>query len=114
MGYYTYFSLYMEGPEDKIKEVEEAVKGRNDEIEILVKNGEINAKWYDFTVDFARFAERFPDVLFCVSGDGEEGDDVWEQRFKGKNTEYHEVIMPPFTALLTNNERELRMKNLKQ
>lgn len=114
MGYYTYFTLSMEGPEDKIKEVENSDFDNNEYIKELVKNGNLEAKWYDFETEFPAFAKRFPDVLFCVYGDGEESGDVWEYRFKGVNDEYHQVEMPPFTALLTNAELKQRMKHFKE
>ena len=36
-----------------------------------------NAKWYDSDEDMLRLSCRFPDVLFTLSGEGEERDDEW-------------------------------------
>ena len=109
MGYQTYFSLRMEGPEDKIQEVLDS-RFSNKRIEWLVKKEEYEGSWYDFEKDFAIFAKDFPDVLFIVHGDGEESDDIWEQRFKGTKNERHYAEILPFTYLLT--ERETKQKQL--
>lgn len=107
--YHTYYSLRMEGSEDKIQEVLNS-HFFDERIETLVKDEEYEGGWYDFEKDFANFAKDFPDVLFIVHGDGEESDDIWEQRFKGFKNEYHKTEIPPFTYLLT--ERETKQKQL--
>lgn len=32
-------------------------------------------KWYDFENDMLLLSTRFPDCVFCLEGDGEDGDD---------------------------------------
>lgn len=118
MGYYTYFSLSMQGKEEDINKVisaAEALEDKDDNkdwkegIRELVTFGGIDAKWYNFEEDFIPFAKQFPDVLFIVDGSGEEEMDIWQLRIKGDETEQHQVVMPPFTNpnLFTEHEKEI-------
>lgn len=107
----------MIGDDKDIEEVEKAAeeldttldgKGyANEAIQLLIKDGDLEAKWYDFEEDFIPFARQFPRVLFIVTGDGEASDDRWELRVKGNDVECHEMVMPPFTNpyLLTDDEK---------
>ena len=106
MGYYTYYSLHLEGEPDKVKACEEDIIKSLDIGEELVKFGTTEAKWYDSDADMREIAERHPDVLICLSGDGEDSDDLWEARYLGRQSEYHQVVMPPFTQLLIKSEKE--------
>ena len=38
-------------------------------------------KWYDATSDMIKLSERFPNVLFELSGKGEEHDDIWKEYY---------------------------------
>lgn len=40
-----------------------------------------NAKWYDWEEDMCLLSKRFPEILFCLHGDGEESDDLWDAYF---------------------------------
>ena len=114
MGYYTYYYLEMYGDQDKIDDAfDDAMDSEDERIRELVGDNHTDIKWYDFEKDFKKFAKRHPDVLFVVQGDGEESYDLWEERFKGDISEYHEVIMPPFTTpeLLTDSEKQKLSNN---
>jgi hypothetical protein len=39
-------------------------------------------KWYDHENDIAEFSKIFPDVIFELSGEGEEARDIWKKYFK--------------------------------
>jgi hypothetical protein len=39
------------------------------------------SKWYDHEKDMRALSSAFPDVLFCLSGDGEEHDDFWKEYY---------------------------------
>lgn len=41
-----------------------------------------SCKWYDHEEDLKRVSERFPTVLFTLSGEGEESGDIWRKYFK--------------------------------
>ena len=109
MGYYTYYSLTMIGEEKDIgKAKKDAKQDKNECLSCLLNEQFIEAKWYDFHTEFEAFAKKHPKVLFIVCGDGEEPEDLWEERFKGNQVEYHSVTMPPFTnpELLLPDEKE--------
>lgn len=40
-----------------------------------------NAKWYDWEEDMCLLSTRFPELLFCLHGEGESGDDLWDAYF---------------------------------
>jgi len=79
MGYYTDFELSFNS------------KDNNQVMESL---GEIsgytywysftmNGKWYKWQEDMKELSMLYPDVLFELSGRGEEPDDLWGAYFKG-------------------------------
>ena len=88
MGYYTYYSLFVPSfDEGKIsalraKEIEAEIDKMN-----VFDDGELawglrcEAKWYDWESDMSLLSKRFPDVLFCLHGDGEDSDDKWDAYF---------------------------------
>ena len=40
-----------------------------------------NAKWYDWEEDMCLLSKRFPELLFCLHGEGESSDDLWDAYF---------------------------------
>ena len=100
MGYYTNFNLEIDGPVDAcdkaIADMESAaleaeVKGRpkygslEDNLCYLYAVYEGNAdssKWYDHEKDMREISKRHPDVLFTLSGEGEESGDIWKAYHK--------------------------------
>ena len=118
MGYYTDYCLEIFGDEDKVKKFEEDLKeegtlddGYGKEVEPalleLLDCSCVNAKLYDLDSWIKRAAEKNPDVLVILHGDGEESDDLWEARWKGSSHEFHEAIIPPFTTKELMTEAEL-------
>lgn len=121
MGYYTSYTLTMIGEEQAVKRAEDDLievsnypDGSPDcEIKDLVNYGYVNAKLYEIRDYLEKVAEKNPDVLIVLDGDGEESDDLWEERWKGKEHEAQFSIIPPFTnpALLTETEKERQNNN---
>jgi len=115
MGYYTSYSISFEpeqGSEEQEEQFKEALIKRGqemccrEEIEDLLECG-VYAKLYDLDRWIAELAPKFPNLLICLSGDGEESDDLWEMRWKGYEQETKNAIIPPFEneKLFTNQEK---------
>jgi len=52
-----------------------------------------NAKWYDWEEDMCLLSKRFPEILFCLHGNGEGDDDMWDAYFfEGKSQHCPAVI----------------------
>jgi hypothetical protein len=51
----------------------------------LFSTGDSNRwwKWYEHEDDMRQLSSRFPDILFTLSGKGEENEDIWVKYFKG-------------------------------
>ena len=114
MGYYTAYGLEIIPDKGYASEIEEFEKelidySENDrEIEELVKTGGCYGKLYDITDWISELAPKFPHILICLGGDGEESDDLWESRWKGSETETQISVIPPFNNpnLLTEYEKK--------
>ncbi len=110
MSYLTTYSLALFGKEEKIQEFGDRLKACypmcGGDIQDLLDGLSMTGKFYDITDRISEIAEAFPDMLICLAGNGEEWDDMWEQRWKGEKTELHRMIMPPFTELKTPAEIE--------
>lgn len=120
MGYDTYFTIRMEGPEEaKSKVIKEFrkmdtpgffIQHAKDDYEAQeTLNAGFEAHWYDAEEDCKKIARKNPDVLIIVNGAGEDRDDIWEARFKGKLFEEAKAIVkgPDITdrRLFDENER---------
>ena len=113
MGYYTAYGLNMFGDPEKVKaaehdllEISKDKNGKYDgDVRELIDIGGCYAKLYDLPEWIAKIASNHPDVLIVLSGDGEESDDLWEERWKGDKEEFHKTESPPFTELKLPNEK---------
>jgi hypothetical protein len=41
-----------------------------------------SCKWYEYDVDMARLSQQFPELVFLLEGEGEEGGDMWKRYYK--------------------------------
>lgn len=50
-------------------------------------------KWYDYEKDMIELSILFPDIVFELSGEGADSDDIWKQYFKsGKSQTCNAII----------------------
>ena len=115
MGYYTAYGISVdadhgfEHQEDEFHNELKSVAEKwnyGDEIDELFEYG-VYAKLYDLSDWISELAPKYPHLLIQLSGDGEESDDMWEERWKGVDHEIQKAVIPPFTNsnLLTEAER---------
>lgn len=109
MGYYTDYDLvayyYKNDPccsqvitgnlhGDLLNAVEQEV----DQMHILDKGYEngrwyVNAKWYEYEADMCLLSTKFPDVMFELSGQGEDSEDMWIAYFYQGKTQHCPAII---------------------
>ncbi len=115
MGYYTAFSLSTYGDPEECeafeKDLLESTKYSNGEydceVQELIDTGGTYAKLYDLEDTIEEIAKNHPNVLVILTGDGEETDDRWEFRCKGKENEKHYATIPPFETPELKTQDEL-------
>lgn len=93
MGYYTEYNLeIVKGDHEVIGELREY----SECAQIAIDNNgdcEESCRWYDFEKEMKMFSEKHPDVLFKLSGNGQEGGDQWHSYFQdGKNQHCKNII----------------------
>jgi hypothetical protein len=90
MGYRTYYNLNITNAdgsdlgEERRAEIIDALRGENEEAEYSFNEaGEAEEEntWYEHVKEMAEFSKKYPDVLFCLEGEGEESHDLWEKYF---------------------------------
>ena len=104
MGYYTAYSLVMRGEDAAVEKAEKALLKRSTDdrgnvdpdCKDLIEIGCVYAKLYDISDWISEIAPKHPDVLIILSGDGEDSDDAWEERWKGNDHELQKAVIPPF------------------
>lgn len=112
MGYYTCFTIEYEGDEADIKKVEDDFKALYKQynegyLDELIDTGSSERKWYEWEDDMRKVAKKNPNVLIILHGNGEESDDIWQARAKGKEFECQSFRLPPFenANLFTEDEK---------
>ena len=102
MGYYTKYKLTVTGDYNKVaKAIED--KNAPERIKIALGNYSDSMKWYDYNEDVWKYSKKHPEVLFTLTGEGEDSGDLWIMWTKnGKQIrKVVEIIWP------TLNEDEL-------
>ena len=104
MGYYTNYSLSIVS--DNIKPDLLLIDQINDEVKKLnvFSDGDpyygwsAYMKWYDFDQDMLLLSKKFPDVLFCLHGEGDNEEDLWDAYYQNGKVQncYAEIIYPPY------------------
>lgn len=89
MGYYTNFELSVDQDEEAVREFLSSEDGNltggylSSWLEYWSGSWSANGKWYEHSEDMKFLSTRFPDVLFTLTGDGEETGDLWAKYYKG-------------------------------
>ena len=108
MGYYTYFSLRIDGAyRSDVKKIWDYAREKcscfiyvfGDEIpESCAVDAEEPNTWYYFLDDMVKISESFPHVLFVLHGEGDSPEDLWNAYFQ--NGKYQmcraEIIYPEY------------------
>lgn len=94
MGYYTQYNLEL-SDESLKDEVADALR----ELEVINYALDSNlesydsVKWYNYGEDMKNISLQFPDVLFTLTGLGEESEDIWVAYFKGGKYQYEKAVI---------------------
>ena len=101
MGYYTDYTIsIVDGSYDE--EIELAIQK---DIENLDGGGweqwtadewYSNRKWYDQDIDMYRISMKYPGILFCVHGNGDDADDVWDEYWQDGRMQHCHMKIPPY------------------
>ncbi len=57
-----------------------------------------NVRWYSHEDDMLEVSKQFPNVLFCLHGQGDDSEDIWDEYFLNGKSQYcrAEITIPPF------------------
>lgn len=122
MGYYTDYTLSVhsakrdaagavmisdEIPSDLERQIENEIGKMN-----VFQDGNVqdayyaNAKWYDHEDDMRLLSAKFPDVVFWLSGSGDDCDDLWQKFFVGgrMQTCYAQIVYDDFDPSKLDDE----------
>lgn len=73
----------------------------------LLGNNEM--KWYNHEKDLLEVSKKFPSILLCLRGEGEDREDIWNKYFKnGKVFTYYAEFIPP-KELDPNNPNDMKL-----
>jgi len=98
MGYYTKFDLEISGTGERWVTGVDA-KGEKIKVNIGIDKDEVTRelvdlsgydslfdddthKWYEYDENMLEISRRYPDLLFILSGEGEESGDLWRNYYK--------------------------------
>ena len=87
MGYYTYYSLAIENknvPKNVLAEIDAEIKTMNVLDGSFCRYGFCSGedKWYYHDEDMLLLSTKFPEVLFCLDGTGEDSEDIWRTYYQ--------------------------------
>ena len=102
MAYLTYYCLRIESPtpaehEHALTTLRESSENAQEALTADGSPWEWWA-WYEHEDDMRQLSTRFPDMLFILSGKGEENEDIWVKYFKGGRMQvsYATIILDKF------------------
>lgn len=99
MGYYTNYTLEVIEGNTTVQEFYEFIIEKYGEgIELYCAVDEYGetateTKWYSHREDMTEYSEHFPNAIFCLTGVGKEGGDMWKEYYKDGKFQYAPVKM---------------------
>lgn len=101
MGYYTNYSLTVESKDIKpelLDQIDHEIRKMNELESWGGGTWSAYTKWYDFDQDMLLLSKKFPNILFCLHGEGDNEEDLWDAYYQnGKVQNCHaEIIYPPY------------------
>lgn len=88
MGYYTNFELSVDHEEEAVREFLASDAGNltgsylSSWLNYYAGFWSAEGKWYEHSKDMKMLSAAFPDILFTLTGDGEEKGDLWVKYYK--------------------------------
>lgn len=122
MGYYTRYTLEVRGDGYFYKKfMDEGFDEPFGTYEVspadLVHNNCDSMKWYDYNKDMQELSESWPNVLFILSGEGEESGDIWRAYYMNGHEErvqaeivFREPDLSKFPKIDESHLKELEEK----
>lgn len=98
MGYNTSYELEYENCDDETREQIAATIAADDNLDYGLNSDGDPCKWYDHEEDMKELSKQFPEVLFTLSGNGEDCPDLWKKYFRNGKIQRAEaeIIYPEF------------------
>lgn len=97
MGYATSYKLHVENPPKGFtKKTLAKIIRENEEMSYALEEDGSTAescKWYDCDTDMLRISLKYPEVLFILSGTGEESGDIWRTYFKNGKMQHARAMI---------------------
>lgn len=98
MGYYTEYKLELQSnnPKCNFQDIIQSLRTENDNANYaLMSNGEGQepCKWYEHELELIEFSKYYPDVLFILTGHGEDNEDMWQKKFLDGNCKRLKAII---------------------
>ena len=88
MGYYTRYKLEFDETNINIENFKAEFEKLTDYFFPL---GTVT--WYNWSEDMAKISRNYPNILFTLSGEGEEAGDLWKAYFKDGNVQECKAII---------------------
>lgn len=96
MGYYTNFEIEaIDDPKSQIMSLLQSLAGISGYRE-LESGYASSIKWYDCVENCKKASLYYPELLFRVTGDGENSDDIWRLYVRNGKTKLLTMIWPEF------------------
>lgn len=97
MGYNTSYRLHVEDPPKGFtkKTLAKIIRSNENMSYALEEDGSTAdcCKWYDCDEDMLNVSKQYPDVLFVLSGEGEESGDIWRTYYKNGKKQHAQAII---------------------